>query len=529
MPSVSDPRRFLALVFPFLAADLFRLIERQARLETRSGKSPSDAPSGSPLAFIVKQRGAFRLHALDEAAPGLGLEPGMALADARARVPDLRAVPHDPAGEAHAMERLADLCDRFTPMVAVAPPDGLLLDLSGCTHLFGGEAALDRDAVRLMQAQGLRVRSARAATPEAALALAQLGSGTGGDEKAAIHRLPLLALRPVPDALLALRRAGFATLGDLAALPPRPLAARFGAGLVDMLAAARPHRQPHHAAPLSPAGPRRAPLRRAGRAHRDGHGRAGRIAGAGLRDAGRAPSGRAPLRHAALSQRRGDARSGGRGPGSRVRDPGVVLRLFEERIEALADPLDPGFGFDIVRLAVPAMEALDGVQHALDGDRAQSADLAALLDRLAVRAGGHRFRRLAPRDTHMPERVTRLVPVAAPDLPDWGAPLSGEPPLRPLTLLDPPERVEVMAQVPDGPPRQFRWRGAPYRIVAQEGPERIAPEWWRHPQGHADRPGLTRDYYRVEDEGGHRFWLFRHGLYERETDRPDWYVHGLFA
>jgi protein ImuB len=111
----------------------------------------------------------------------------------------------------------------------------------------------------------------------------------------------------------------------------------------------------------------------------------------------------------------------------------------------------------------------------------------------------------------------------------WEVPLPGEPPLRPLTLFDPPERVEVLAQVPDGPPRQFRWRGTAHRIVAQEGPERIAPEWWRRQNGYDANPGLTRDYYRVEDESGSRFWLFRHGLYERETAQPHWYVHGLFA
>ncbi len=98
-----------------------------------------------------------------------------------------------------------------------------------------------------------------------------------------------------------------------------------------------------------------------------------------------------------------------------------------------------------------------------------------------------------------------------------------------MTLFDPPERIETIAEIPDGPPRQFRWRGASHRIVAQEGPERIAPEWWRHPAGHDADAGLSRDYYRVEDETGRRFWVFRQGLYARETDRPDWYVHGLFA
>ncbi len=494
------------------------------------GASPAETiPDGAPLVFTVKQRGAFRLHALDAPALALGLEPGMPLADAWARVPQLLAVPHDPEGEARAMERLADLCDRFTPMVAVAPPDGLVLDIAGCTHLFGDEAALDRDAVRLMQARGLRVRSARAATPEAALALAQLGNGIGNGEEAAIRRLPLLALRAEPDVLLALRRAGFATLGDLTALPPRLLAARFGAGLVDTLNRLLGRIDSRITSRRFPS-PIRAERRFAEPVARTETVMA--VLGELLAQvcqtlAERHQGGRRfAIR---LYRSDGAMRDLAVETGRPVRDPAVVLRLFEERIDALADPLDPGFGFDIVRLAVPATEALADAQAALDGERAQDAELAALLDRLGARAGAQRFLRLVPCDTHLPERVTRLVPVATSEAPAWDAAQSGEPPLRPLTLFDPPDRIEVVAQVPDGPPRQFRWRGALHRIVAQEGPERIAPEWWRRPEGHAGRPGLTRDYYRVEDESGRRFWLFRHGLYERETDRPHWYVHGLFA
>ena len=97
------------------------------------------------------------------------------------------------------------------------------------------------------------------------------------------------------------------------------------------------------------------------------------------------------------------------------------------------------------------------------------------------------------------------------------------------TELGLPIAPYAIAEVPDGPPRHFRWRGNSYRIIRQEGPERITSEWWRRTSGHADNPGLTRDYYRVEDEVGHRFWLFRHGLYERETTTPRWYIHGVFA
>ena len=553
---------------------------------TPAGASPSEGFSpDAPLVFIEKQQGAFRLHVLDADALALGLEPGMALADARALVPGLVALPHDPDAETACLERLADLADRYTPMVALDPPDGLILDIAGCAHLFGGEDALAADAVRLMRRQGLRVRHARAGSPEAALALARYGEGSpevdrgsqkraamslaaGRDERetvrlrrqepravthdscapgsstasipseqpdsdaseaAAIRDLPLIALRVEPDIRHALRRAGFATLGDLADLPPAPLAARFGAVLIDRLdrlvgradSRITPRRLPppvhverRFAEPVTQVETVMAVLGelldRACRILAERHQGGRRFAARLYRSDG-------AMRDLAVET------------GRPVRDPAIVLRLFGERVESLADPIDPGFGFDILRLAVPAVEALGIAQDRLDGERAKAADLTALLDRLAVRAGGRRFRHLAPRDTHMPERATRLVPVAVADLPAWDAPAPGEPPLRPLSLLDPPEPIEVIAQVPDGPPRQFRWRHGFHRIVRQEGPERIAPEWWRCPDGHAGDPGLTRDYYRVEDEHGRRFWLFRHGLYERETGRPDWYVHGLFA
>lgn len=454
----------------------------------------------------------------------------MPLADARARVPDLIALPHDPEDEAALLARLADRAERFTPMVAIDLPEGIVLDIAGCAHLFGGETALARDAVRLMRAQGMRVAYARADTPEAALALARFGERAKDGEAAAIARLPLLALRVAPDVVHGLRRAGFTCIGDLATLPSAPLAARFGAALVDALDRLLGRTD-------SRITPRRAPPpiwteRRFAEpiAHIE---TVTRVLGELLEEvcvtlAERHEGGR----HFTLRLYRSDGavRSLEIETGAPVRDPAIIMRLVTERIEALADPLDPGFGFDMLRLSVARTDPLLAEQAALTGERNGTEALTILLDRLGTRMGHERFCRLLPNNSHIPERVTHFRPVArtAPDQ-AWDAPLLGEPPLRPLTIFDPPERIEAIAQVPDGPPRLFRWRGSAYRIVAQEGPERIAPEWWRRARGHAEDPGLTRDYYRVEDESGQRFWLFRHGLYERETDRPDWYLHGLFA
>ena len=148
-----------------------------------------------------------------------------------------------------------------------------------------------------------------------------------------------------------------------------------------------------------------------------------------------------------------------------------------------------------------------------------------LADRLATRLGRGRVRRLRPADTHIPEQAQLELPAAdaPPPLP-WQEPESGEPPTRPFHLFDPPQPIEVIAEVPDGPPHQFRWRRQAHAVRRYEGPERIAAEWWRR----RDNGGLTRDYYRVEDAQGRRFWLFRHGLYDEKPD-PRWYIHGVFA
>jgi protein ImuB len=201
--------------------------------------------------------------------------------------------------------------------------------------------------------------------------------------------------------------------------------------------------------------------------------------------------------------------------------------LFRERIDSLSDPLDPGFGYDLIRLAVPIVEPLAAKQLQLEGGSAADVEVAALLDRLGVRLGRNRLRRLSAGNSHIPEQACISAPVSEALLPlaAWPQPEMGEPPLRPLTLFAPPQRIEVMAQVPDGPPRRFRWRRTAHDVARYEGPERIAAEWWQR----RSMMGLTRDYYRVEDTYGRRFWVFRHGLYGSEKDNPNWYLHGLFA
>lgn len=514
--SAQEPRRYLALWFPFLSAN---------RL-ARGTSSRSAAPADAPLALVEKQRGAMRIVALDPKALALGLAPGMGLADARARVPELAAVDHHPTADRLTIERIADFCDRYTPMVAVGPPDMITLDITGCAHLCGGEERLAADAKMRLERLGFDIRHALAATPEGARALARFQTGPALTEEAALRRLPVAALYLGQEAETALRRAGLKTIGDLAERPTAPFSARFGeeatAALNRLLG-----RSDSRIVPLRPA-PALYFERRF--AEPVGH-----VDGALQVIAELAGEARTALLERGAGGRRFAARfyrSDGAVRDAAVetslptRDPAALMRLFEERIEHLADPIDPGFGFDMIRLAVPKVEPLDQPQLQLEGGAIAEEALAALVDRLSTRLGRDRIRRFAPRDTHIPEQSVLALPAAELASPqNWPPAPPGDPPLRPLHLFDPPQPIDVMAEVPDGPPHRFRWRRSLHEVRRCEGPERIAAEWWKH----KDMSGLTRDYYRVEDARGRRFWIFRHGLYGSENNNPGWYIHGLFA
>lgn len=472
----------------------------------------------------------MHIAALDPRALSLGLAPGMALADARARVPDLATIDHDPHADRRWIERIAEHCDRYTPMVAIDPPEAIILDITGCAHLLGGEAAMAADAAARLGRLGMDARHAFAATPHGALALARFHAGPAAnevaDEEEALRRLPIAALRLDGEATAALRRAGLKTIGDLAARPTAPLSARFGeqasAALGRLLGRADSRITPLRPPPAlfferrfaEPIGHADAALKVIGELADD--------ASSALAERG-AGGRQFDVR---LYRSDGAVRDLAVETGLPMRDPAMLLRLFAERIESLADPIDPGFGFDMIRLAVPAFEPLGACQLQLEGGAVTREAMAALVDRLGTRLGRGRIRRFVARDTHIPEQSVLTLPaVDAASPASWPCATPGEPPLRPLHLFDPPQRIEVVAEVPDGPPHRFRWRRGLHEVRRYEGPERIAAEWWKQ----RGRPGLTRDYYRVEDARGRRFWIFRHGLYGAEKTDPAWYVHGLFA
>jgi protein ImuB len=493
------------------------------RREAAAGQP--EPQKSEPLALVTRAGNAMRLSAIDAQARQLGLAAGMTLADARARCPQLVARPCDPEADARLLDRLAAEMVRFTPMVALDPPDGLVLDITGCAHLFGGEEALARQAG---VATGLTIRHALGSSSASARALARFGDPSGNeDEVAALRRLPVAALELEPDALVALRRAGLTTLGELGKRPLKVLEARFG-----KLASLRLRQVLGDTD--SPIVPRRSlPSIRV----------EARFAEPLIRTDDALEVIEDLLEQAA--QQLGERQQGGRRfvvqlersdgakrrlaveTGLPVRDPAVVMRLLRERIETLSDPLDPGFGFDAIRLAVPRTEPLAPRQAGFEGDDGAAQDsISALIDRLGTRLGKDRVLRMRPHDTHIPEIAQGFVPAGPPVSEPW--PARAAQVQRPLYLFAPPQPIEAMAEVPDGPPKRFRWRGELRDIRLAEGPERIAAEWWRKMDGHhSGRGGLTRDYYRVEDVKGRRYWVFRHGLFD-EQQNPRWYIHGLF-
>lgn len=449
----------------------------------------------------------------------LGLNSGTTLADARALLPQL--VVHDDAPqEDHALlEWLADACDRYTPMVAIVDRNGLTLDLTGCLP----PEIVVSDAVARLARLGLTARDGIGSTPEMAMARACYGIAT-------VARLPVAALGIPAEAQLALQRAGLKTVGAVAARPRGALAARFGTDLLDRLFRLTGEQD-------SRITPRRVPpavfaIRRFAEPVM-------RIEDVltTLRDLmvetcaelERRGEGARSLR-ATLFRSDNDVRSLAVETGRAVRDPKAIAQLFDERIGVLADPLDPGFGYDVVRLDIAAVEPLACLAPDLMGTCESSESIAALSDRLSTRLSAKHVVRLMPANTHIPEQAQLALPaVEAREPANFPVAEPGEPPLRPLYLFDPPEPVNVVAQVPDGPPAHFNWRRKPHRVARSEGPERIAAEWWTRIGGEQPgKGGLTRDYYRVEDVRGRRFWLFRHGLYAEKGD-PRWYIHGLLA
>jgi protein ImuB len=535
-------RRILSLWLPRLPTDRIRRKCSRSSAAPASDHALNDAcihdAFDDACIVVAKQNNALQISALNDAAAGLGLEIGLPLANARAVRPDIKVFDADEAADSEALTHIADWCDRFTPLVALDLPHGLLLDITGCAHLFGGEAKMMHMVCGALQRQGFVVAAAIAGTPVCARTLTRCIPGrivAAGEEADAVKSLPVFALGADDAITRGLRRAGLKTIGDVASRARPEITARFGAAFTSLLEQALGQAE----APINP----RKPLpeyivekRFAEPVATDA------VIAATL--AGLARTLVAAMERQGKGARRlevsffrtdGAVRAVAVDTGQPVTKGDVIDRLFRERLDAIADPLDPGFGFDLIRLSASRTEIVVQQQRDLDANVHDNDELAALIDRIAARIGGSRVMVQLPQDTHIPERAVLAVPaqhhLVLSAHAEWPARAEGEPPLRPLRLFERPEQIQVIAQVPDGPPARFVWRRASHAVIRAEGPERIAMEWWR-----AQGATLTRDYFRVEDEVGLRFWVYRDGLYDREivqeegrVVQPNWFMHGLFA
>ena len=529
MSAFSAKRRILSLWLPRLPIDR---IKRQL-----SSVAPVNADV--PSVVVAKEHNALIIYSLDDASASYGLAIGLPLANARAICPHLQVYDADEAADAKTLGDIAGWCDRFTPMVALDAPHGLFLDITGCAHLFGGEAAILRQLCDALTAQGFAVSAAIASTSICARTMNRHVHGhviADGEETGAVGPLPVFTLGASDAVTNALRRAGLKTIGDVASRARHEITARFGAAFTTRLEQALGQGD----APISP----RKPLPDYIVEQRFAEPVAteaviaatlSRLAVTLIASMEKQGKGARRL-EASFFRTDGVVRTLEVDTGQAVTRAATVDRLFRERLDALNDPLDPGFGFDLIRLSASRTEIVVQQQRDLDAHVHDNDELAALIDRIAARIGGKRVVVHLPQDTHIPECAALAAPaqhhLAAATSADWPARVVGEPPLRPLRLFEKPEPINVpFAMVPDGPPHHFTWRRASHVVVRVEGPERVAMEWWK--QG---AETLTRDYFRVEDEAGLRFWIFRDGLYGQELageggeQKPaNWFVHGLFA
>lgn len=531
-------KRVLSLWLPRFATERYHLRQMQSR-EGRH-RLPD-----APFALTENERGLLRLSAVDRRAEAQGLLPGLPLTQARALLPSLFTLTRERSAEERLLEQLADWLERYSPWVALdnseegaAGSAACWLDISGCAHLFGGEAMMCRDLLRRLEGWGLTARLGLADTPGVAWAVARFATAAGepvriipaGGQRAALASLPIAALRLQEAEVELLGRFGLLQIGQLYDLPPAGLAPRLGETVQQRLRQAL-------GVLAEPLSPRRAPLRfEARRGFSEPISTATDLAAAvegllqelcrALQQADRG------ARRLLLVLHRVDAtRQEVRiGVSKASREPRHLGRLLADR----QDSLDPGYGVEVMTLAAGVTESLNAEQMILaEGRKARRDVPGGLLDRLLNRLGAGRVYSLEQRQSHWPEAAqAKMNPVAKGGRSQaWRRKLEDQSPagLRPLRLLPRPEPIETLALLPDHPPVRFVWRRATHLVARVEGPERLLSAWWERPvinEGVARDVARAvrlpqRDYYRVEDQEGRRFWLFRDGAH--------WFLHGLFG
>ncbi len=496
------PKRYLAIWLPFLATD-------------RSCKINPDL-SGKLFVLAAMEKGRMVVRAASPEALREGIPAGKVLADARAILPTIAVLEDEPEAIVLVLEALAEWCLRFTPVAAVSGKDGIILDISGCPHLWGGEAAYLHTIMARMAQGGYQAKGAIADTIGTAWAMSRFGTGSPivapGKQKEALSALPPEALRLEPATLQRMQRLGFRTISQFIHIPTAILRRRFGAVLLQRLAQAL-GTYPEMLSPVRPVAPYFERL-------------------ICLEPISSATGIAIALRHLLekLCKRLQQEAKGMRtaifkgyridgnvqevtiGTNSASCAEKHLWRLFELKL----DTIEPALGIELFTLETPLVEDLGTLQDKLWDTKGDESKVAELLDNIAGKIGMNTIRRYLPAEQHWPERsVIETHSLARMPATDW--PRDKQ---RPLHLLKNPEPIDVMVPLPDYPPLLFTHKGKVFNLIKSDGPERIEQEWWL-----AD--GQPRDYYRVEDESGARYWLFRSGHYA--DGEVKWFLHGFFA
>ncbi|SCX83983.1 Y-family DNA polymerase [Flavobacterium caeni] len=494
--------RYVYLFFPHLLAEY----------ATRKNPELREVP----LVLASPDRGRMVVDSVNVRAFQKGIRAGMVLADCKALYPELHMVETEPGRAGKLLHALAEWCVGYTPFVAV-DQDGLVLDASGCTHLWGGERGYLENIRNRLEAYGYTVRMAMADTIGTAWAAAHFGKPfhivPPEGQREALRQLPAAALRLEPDVLARLRKLGLRHIVSFMDMPRQALRRRFGPSLSFRLDQAL-GQEVEWVVPIAPVEPYQERLCCA-EPITTATGIA--IALNRLLEALclRLSQEAMGLRHAVFKTFRidGNIQQIEIGTGQPSCDPAHLLRLFEHRIATL----EPDLGFELFVLEASRVAPIAHEQSTIWAVSSQSdKKVAELLDRVTAKTGAGKVSRYLPVEHHWPERsIKEAAPLWEKPATAWR---TNQP--RPVALLPSPESIEVTAVLPDNPPMLFRHKGKLHTVAKSDGPERIEQEWWR-----AD--GNYRDYYCVEDEEGARYWVFRSGPYVK--GQLQWFLHGFFA
>ena len=498
-------KRFVSIWFRYLETDWLTL--RRPVL------------SKLPFVLTIPDHGRIVISDANAIAHNEGVHVGMVVADARAIIPSLEVIDKKPGLSAKLLKGLAEWCIRYTPAVAIDPPDGLILDATGCAHLWGGENEYLKDIITRLKSLGYTVHAAMADTIGTAWAVARFGKNDNiiqsGAQTAVLLSLPPSSLRLDLEIVERLQKLGLRQIMDFIRIPRSSLRRRFGVPFLLRLdqATGKVQEAMHTVQPVEPYQERLPCLEPI-------------VTATGIEIALqrmletvclRLKREEKGLRVAIFKGFRIDGKIEkiAIGTNRATHNTNHLFKLFELQLASI----EPALGIELFILEAQKVEDVSPFQETLwEGSCGlENIGLSELLDRLGGRFGSNFIRRFVPDEHYWPERSMKTAGSLLEKLTTtWKVDRP-----RPLQLLPIPEMIEVTAPIPDYPPMLFRYKGKLHKIIKADGPERIEQEWWL-------QQGEHRDYYYVEDEEGKRYWLFRLGHYDTEQS-VQWYVHGFFA